>query len=426
MNNGPRSAVRMPTTAKHPMKTLGRLLKFIFQRYWLTFIIVFVCIMLSSFSSVMASTMISDVTSAIEVQLKNSAAGIAVDYSDILRVIFTMVAIFALGTLGLLAYNKIMVRIAQGVMRDIRNAMFVRMQAFPIKYFDTHTFGETMSHYTNDTDTLEQLISQSIPQIFNSVMTITYCIVMMFLYSWQLTIVILVTVFLMFFVIKGIGGKSAKYFSAQQRSYAVYDGYIEEMLSGQKVVKVFNYEDKNMQKFDRVNDEFCSNLTKAHKYANIFMPVMANLTYVQYAVIAIVGAVLAATGTLALSKNPISGTEQTALGVIVAFLLLSRTFTRPINMVSQQFNSIVMALAGAERIFELMDNEPEVDEGNVVLVKGLFENGGFAESADGDNYWKIPGVNGFTYKKVAGDIKFENVDFSYNGTKQVLTDINMW
>ena len=419
-------AARMAHAAKNPMKTLGRLLKFIFTRYWFIFAIVFVCITLASFSSVVASTMISDITSAITVQVEAMANGQAADFTEIFNIILTMVGIFAVGVIGQLAYNKLMVRVAQGVMRDIRNEMFTKMQSFPVKYFDTHTFGETMSHYTNDADTLEQLISNSIPQIFSSLMTIVFCLVMMFIYSWQLSLVIIVTVFLMFFVIKGIGGKSARYFSAQQRSYAAFDGYIQEMLAGQKVVKVFNYEEKNERAFDKVNDEFCSNLTKAHKYANIFMPIMANLTYVQYAVIAIMGAVFAATGVLRLSYNPISGTYQTALGIIVAFLLLSRTFTRPINMVSQQFNSIVMALAGAERIFELMDVEPEVDDGDVTLVKGVLSDSRFVEKADGQNYWKIPTENGCEYRKVAGDIKFEHVDFSYNEKKRVLTDINMF
>ena len=413
-------------TAKNPMKTLGRLLKFIFKKYWALLTIVFLCIMLSSFSSVAASSMISDVISAIQTQLERTAAGQAADYSEIMRVIITMVVIFVVGTLGLLAYNKIMVKISQGTLREIRLIMFSKMQTLPVRYFDTHTFGETMSHFTNDTDALEQLISNSITQIFNSVMTIVFCLVMMFIYSWQLTIVVLVTVFLLFFVIKGIGGKSAKYFSAQQRSYAAFDGYVQEMLSGQKVVKVFNHEQKNMQGFDAVNDEFCENLTKAHKYANIFMPIMANLGYVQFGLIAIVGSVMAATGMLQLTVNPLSGTQQTALGIISSFLMMSRTFTRPINMVSQQFNSIVLALAGAERIFELMDEQSEVDDGKVTMIKGELTEKGFVERAQGEYYWKVPTDSGFDYKKVEGDIRLENVDFSYDGKKQVLSDVNVF
>ncbi|MBO4572950.1 MAG: ABC transporter ATP-binding protein [Clostridia bacterium] len=415
----------MPMMAKDPMKTLGRLLRYIFVRYWFIFIVVFVCILLSSFASVQASSMISDITSAIDTQLKVRLDGGTVDYSEIMKIILTMIAIFAVGTVALFAYNRLMVKIAQGVLRDIRQDMFGKMQSFPVRYFDTHTFGETMSHFTNDTDALEQLISNSIPQIFNSTMTIIFCLVSMFVMSWQLTLVVLVTVFAMFFAIKGIGGKSARYFSAQQRSYALFDGYIQEMLQGQKVVKVFCYEENNEKAFDKVNDEYCHNLTQAHKYANIFMPVMANLTYVQYGVIAIVGAVMVATGTLQLTENVISGTQQTALGVIVAFLALSRTFTRPINMVSQQFNSIVLALAGAERIFELMDTEPETDNGNVTLVTGKYVGGVFKEG-DGDYYWKVPTENGCSYVKTEGDIKLENVNFSYDGVKPILKNVNVY
>ena len=415
----------MPMMAKDPMKTLGRLLRYIFVRYWFIFIVVFVCILLSSFASVQASSMISDITSAIDTQLKVRLDGGVVDYSEIMKIIFTMIAIFAVGTVALFAYNRLMVKIAQGVLRDIRQDMFGKMQSFPVRYFDTHTFGETMSHFTNDTDALEQLISNSIPQIFNSAMTIIFCLVSMFVMSWQLTLVVLITVFAMFFAIKGIGGKSARYFSAQQRSYALFDGYIQEMLQGQKVVKVFCYEENNKNAFDKVNDEYCHNLTQAHKYANIFMPVMANLTYVQYGVIAIVGAVMVATGTLQLTENVISGTQQTALGVIVAFLALSRTFTRPINMVSQQFNSIVLALAGAERIFELMDTEPETDNGNVTLVTGKYVGGVFKEG-DGDYYWKVPTETGFSFVKTEGDIRLENVNFSYDGVKPVLKNVNVY
>ncbi|MBP5177612.1 MAG: ABC transporter ATP-binding protein [Clostridia bacterium] len=422
---------RVPTNshsfaAKNPMKTLSRLLKFVFKRYWFFFILVFLCIILSSFSSVAASSMLSDVTSAIKTQIDRVSAGFSADYTEIFTVIATMVGIFLIGTAGLLLYNKIMVRISQAVMRDIRLAMFTRMQSFPIRYFDTHGFGETMSHFTNDTETLEQLISNSIPQIFNSVMTIVFCLVMMFIYSWQLTLVVLASVFLMFFAIKGIGGKSAKYFSAQQRSYAKFDGYVQEMLSGQKVVKVFNYEEKNKAAFDKVNDEFCHNLTKAHKYANIFMPIMANLTYVQYGLIAMIGAFLAASGNLQLTTNLISGDEQTAIGVVMAFLSMSRTFTRPINMVSQQFNSIVLALAGAERVFELLDEQPEADDGTVVTEKGFLTGGAFTPSESGKLYWKIKNGDGFYYKPVEGDIVVKDVDFSYDGEKQVLKGINVF
>ena len=344
----------MPTgmKVKNPGKTLGRVLGYVFKRYAFAFVGVFLCIFISSYSSVQASAMIDDVITAVDAQLKVIAGGGTADYSGVMKVLLEMVVIFAVGTVALLIYNQSMVIISQKVLRDIRDDMFTKMQRFPVKYFDTHTFGETMSRYTSDTDTLEQLISQSIPQIVNSLTTIIVCLVMMFVKSWQLTVLVLLTVVLMFVVIKAIGGKSAAFFAAQQRSVGKLNGYIEEMINGQKVVKVFCYEERNKKGFDKVNDELKENATNANKYANIFMPIMMNLTYVQYVIVAVVGALLASSGLL------IVGDGSTPLGLIAAFLLLSRTFTRPINMVSQQFNTVVMALAGAERIFELTDTEP--------------------------------------------------------------------
>ena len=417
----------MPTgmKVKNPGKTLGRVLGYVFKRYAFAFVGVFLCIFISSYSSVQASAMIDDVITAVDAQLKVIAGGTAADYSGVMKVILEMVVIFAVGTVALLIYNQSMVIISQKVLRDIRDDMFTKMQRFPVKYFDTHTFGETMSRYTSDTDTLEQLISQSIPQIVNSLTTIIVCLVMMFVKSWQLTVLVLLTVVLMFVVIKAIGGKSAAFFAAQQRSVGKLNGYIEEMINGQKVVKVFCYEERNEKGFDKVNDELKENATNANKYANIFMPIMMNLTYVQYVIVAVVGALLASSGLL------IVGDGSTPIGLIAAFLLLSRTFTRPINMVSQQFNTVVMALAGAERIFELTDTEPEADNGYVTLVRVSEENGEIKELAPSDKAgywaWKHPHGDGtLTYTRLAGEITLDKVDFSYDGVKQVLTDISIF
>ena len=417
----------MPTgmKVKNPGKTLGRVLGYVFKRYAFAFVGVFLCIFISSYSSVQASAMIDDVITAVDAQLKVIAGGGTADYSGIMKVLLEMVVIFAVGTVALLIYNQSMVIISQKVLRDIRDDMFTKMQRFPVKYFDTHTFGETMSRYTSDTDTLEQLISQSIPQIVNSLTTIIVCLVMMFVKSWQLTVLVLLTVVLMFVVIKAIGGKSAAFFAAQQRSVGKLNGYIEEMINGQKVVKVFCYEERNKNGFDKVNDELKENATNANKYANIFMPIMMNLTYVQYVIVAVVGALLASSGLL------IVGDGSTPLGLIAAFLLLSRTFTRPINMVSQQFNTVVMALAGAERIFELTDTEPEADNGYVTLVRVSEENGEIKELAPSDKAgywaWKHPHGDGtLTYTRLAGEITLDKVDFSYDGVKQVLTDISIF
>lgn len=417
----------MPTgmKVKNPGKTLGRVLGYVFKRYAFAFVGVFLCIFISSYSSVQASAMIDNVITAVDAQLKVIAGGGTADYSGVMKVLAEMVVIFAVGTVALLIYNQSMVIISQKVLRDIRDDMFTKMQRFPVKYFDTHTFGETMSRYTSDTDTLEQLISQSIPQIVNSLTTIIVCLVMMFVKSWQLTVLVLLTVVLMFVVIKAIGGKSAAFFAAQQRSVGKLNGYIEEMINGQKVVKVFCYEERNEKGFDKVNDELQENATNANKYANIFMPIMMNLTYVQYVIVAVVGALLASSGLL------IVGEGSTPLGLIAAFLLLSRTFTRPINMVSQQFNTVVMALAGAERIFELTDTEPEADNGYVTLVRVSEENGEIKELAPSDKAgywaWKHPHGDGtLTYTRLAGEITLDKVDFSYDGVKQVLTDISIF
>ncbi len=417
----------MPTgmKVKNPGKTLGRVLGYVFKRYAFAFVGVFLCIFISSYSSVQASAMIDNVITAVDAQLKVIAGGGTADYSGVMKVLLEMVVIFAVGTVALLIYNQSMVIISQKVLRDIRDDMFTKMQRFPVKYFDTHTFGETMSRYTSDTDTLEQLISQSIPQIVNSLTTIIVCLVMMFVKSWQLTVLVLLTVVLMFVVIKAIGGKSAAFFAAQQRSVGKLNGYIEEMINGQKVVKVFCYEERNKKGFDKVNDELQENATNANKYANIFMPIMMNLTYVQYVIVAVVGALLASSGLL------IVGEGSTSLGLIAAFLLLSRTFTRPINMVSQQFNTVVMALAGAERIFELTDTEPEADNGYVTLVRVAEENDEIKELAPSDKAgywaWKHPHGDGtLTYTRLAGEITLDKVDFSYDGVKQVLTDISIF
>ncbi len=417
----------MPTgmKVKNPGKTLGRVLGYVFKRYAFAFVGVFLCIFISSYSSVQASAMIDDVITAVDAQLKVIAGGGTADYSGVMKVLLEIVVIFAVGTVALLIYNQSMVIISQKVLRDIRDDMFTKMQRFPVKYFDTHTFGETMSRYTSDTDTLEQLISQSIPQIVNSLTTIIVCLVMMFVKSWQLTVLVLLTVVLMFVVIKAIGGKSAAFFAAQQRSVGKLNGYIEEMINGQKVVKVFCYEERNERGFDKVNDELKENATNANKYANIFMPIMMNLTYVQYVIVAVVGALLASSGLL------IVGDGSTPIGLIAAFLLLSRTFTRPINMVSQQFNTVVMALAGAERIFELTDTEPEADNGYVTLVRVAEENGEIKELAPSDKAgywaWKHPHGDGtLTYTRLAGEITLDKVDFSYDGVKQVLTDISIF
>ena len=407
--------------SKNPIKTLGRVFKIIFTKHGGIFLLAIACILVASLGAVYPSMMIKELISVIGNVLEDKA-----EFSEIAVLITRSAGVFALAILSMLTYNQLMVIVSQSVLRDIRNDMFEKMQLLPIKYFDTHHFGDTMSHYTNDTDTLEMLISQSIPQIINSFTTIIVCLVMMIINSWQLTLVVLATIVGMFFVIKSVGGKSAKFFAAQQRSIAVVNGYVEEMINGQKVVKVFCHEEKNKQGFDKVNDDWCKNSTNANRYANIFMPIMGNLTYVQYAVVAVAGGIMALNGWLTTGN----GSSLEAFALVAAFLTLSRAFTMPINNVSQQFNAIVMALAGAERIFELMDEKPETDDGYVTLVKAI-ENadGTFTESDDKSAIWvwKHPHGDGtLTYTALKGRVDLINVDFSYDGVKQVLKDVRIY
>lgn len=430
--NNNAQAAQMPPRPKnkHSLKTLGRSLGYMLRGKNLAiFITTLVCIVLSSYASVQSMSMIDDLIVQINLQLENVKNGLTADYGGIISVIVKMVVIFAVGVVAVFFQNRLNVVLAQSTIRDLRNDMFSKMQYFPVRYFDTHTFGETMSRFTNDVDTMNDLISGSIPNIISSLVTIVVCLIEMIIKSWQLTLVVLITVFLMTFVIKGLGSKSAKYFIKRQSSIGKVNGYVEEMMSGQKVVKVFCYEDRNQKAFDEINEELNENSTKANKYANIFMPIMANLTYVQYVLIAVIGAIMANNNWLIVDTSSGVTSSAAAIALISAFLLLSRSFTRPINMVSQQFNSVVMALAGAERIFDLMDTEPEVDNGYVTLVKAYVdENGNVVEGkvGDWDYYWKHPHGDGtLTYTKLEGHVVLKDVDFSYDGEKQVLHDITV-
>lgn len=430
-NNTQAAAVRQPKPkAKHSLKTLGRALGYMLRgKNLVLFIVTLICIVLSSYASVQSMAMIEDLITAINVQLESVSRGNPAVYNGILKIIVKMVVIFSIGVVAVFFQNRLNVVLAQSTIRDLRNDMFSKMQYFPVRYFDTHTFGETMSRYTNDVDTMQELIAQSIPNVISSLVTIIVCLVEMLVSSWQLTLVVLITVFLMFFVIRGLGSKSAHYFIKRQKSIGKVNGYVEEMMSGQKVVKVFCYEGRNQQTFDKINEELNENSTQANKYANIFMPIMANLTYVQYVLIAVVGAILTNYHLLITPVGSEISYNAAAIALISAFLLLSRSFTRPINMVSQQFNSIVMALAGAERIFDLMDTEPEADNGYVTLVKAYVdENGNVVEGKTGnwDYYWKHPHGDGtLSYTKLEGHVVLKDVDFSYDGEKQVLHDITV-
>ena len=412
MNRNAAFAARPPK--KTDAKTIKRLLSY-FKDYKFQIFIVLVCIVISSLASVAGSlflrTLIDDYIEPLLLEANPV-------FDKLLRAIFMMGGIYLTGILATFLYNWLMVIISQGIIKEIRDKMFAHMQTLPVKYFDTHTFGDVMSHYTNDIDTLRQMLSQSVPQMFSSVITIVSVFVAMLSTSVYLTVFVLLTVAAMMFIAKKIGGKSGKYFVKQQKSIGDLNGYIEEMINGQKVVKVFCHEEKTKEEFDRRNDELCYNATEANKFANILMPIMGNLGHLQYVLIAILGGALA-----------LNGIGGLTLGMIATFLQLSRNFSMPINQVSQQINSIVMALAGAERVFELMDEQSEQDNGYVTLVNAKYENDEIVETEErtGMWAWKHPHGDGtVTYTKLAGDVRLYDVDFGYEENKLVLHNVNVY
>ncbi|MDP4118541.1 MAG: ABC transporter ATP-binding protein [Bacillota bacterium] len=400
---------------KNLSATVKRLLSYIFKEYKVHFLLVLIFICVSALASVRSSMFLKElIDNYVEPMLKASSH----DFSPLFYQLTKLALVYAVGMLSAYLYSLLMVSVSQGVLKKIRDDMFAHMQTLPIKYFDTHTYGNIMSHYTNDTDTLRQMISQSIPQVFSSIIVIFAVLVAMIMINIWLTLLVLSFVFFMIFISKKIGGNSAKYFIRQQQSLGKLNGYIEEMINGQKVVKVFCHEEKAKQQFDVLNDELCENMTHANKFANILMPIMGNLAHVQYALIAIVGGLLT-----------IGGAGGITVGSIVAFLQLSKNFTMPISQVAQQVNSIVMALAGAERIFEMMDEEEEQDNGYVTLVDAKYEGEKLVESdrRTGVWAWKHPHSDGsVTYTEVRGNVTFDDVDFGYTDDKMVLHNINLY
>ncbi len=401
--------------SKHDIKTIKRLLSY-FSIYKLRFIIVLICIVISAVAGVCGSMFIETL---IDDYITPMLTGQISSYSSLINAILTMACIYVLGIIATFTYSRIMVYIAQGILKKIRDDMFTHMQSLPIKYFDTHNYGDVMSCYTNDTDTLRQMISMAIPQSFSSLITVVSVFFAMLYSSVYLTIFVLVMLVVMLYTVKFIGSKSGSYFIKQQITLGKLNGYIEEMINGQKVIKVFCHEEKAKEQFDVLNENLCGASAKANKYANILMPIMSNIGNLQYVLIAIVG------GTLA-----INGIGGLTLGTIAAFLQLSRSFTMPISQMSQQINYIIMALAGADRIFNLLDQDVETDSGHVTLVNAnIDESGNIIPSKNytGTWAWKCPEENGeFKYVQVKGDVKFDNVDFGYEENKIVLHDINLF
>ena len=397
--------------------TLKRLMATLKPYSW-QMIVVAVCIIVAALTSTVTMTMMETI---IDDHIKPMLLSGSSDFSGLLQVIIKMSVFFGISILATTGQGVIMATVSQGVLRNVRDDMFAHMQTLPIRYFDTHTFGDTMSHFTNDTDTLRQMLSQSIPQLLSSIMTIAAVFVAMVANNLILTIFVLLTIAAMMLVTMKVGGNSAQYFSAQQKSLGSVNGYIEEMITGQKVIKVFCHEQTAQDEFDRRNEELRHNASQANIFANILMPIMGNLGHLQYVLIAILG------GAMAI----LSGESLITLGSLAAFLTLSRSFTRPVTQISQQMNSVIMALAGAERIFTLMDEQPEEDNGYVTLVNVAENPDGTLTEANhrtGIWAWKHPhqAEGTVTYTKVTGDVRMSKVDFAYVEDKLVLEDVSLY
>ncbi len=409
-----RGAVSIKSVNK---KTIFRLLSY-FKNYKVTVTLVMICLILTALSNVVGMTFLQTIVDDYVTPLLKVDNP---DFSGLAGVILQMAAVFGVGVVASLFQGVFMARVAQGVQKTIRDDMFYHMQRLPIKYYDTHTFGDVMSYYTNDVDTLRQMLSQSIPQTVSSLVTILAVFVAMVVTSPILTVFVLICLVLMLQAVKKIGGNSARFFIAQQKTLGNLNGYIEEMISGQKVVKVFCHEEATKAEFDRRNEALQESATKANIFANILMPIMMNLGNLQYVLVAVLG------GALAI----LSHETLITLGGIMLFAQLSKNFTRPVSQISQQFNSVIMALAGAERIFTLLDEPVEEDHGYVTLVRAR-ENpdGSLTECKErtGTWAWKHPhqADGTITYTKLTGDVRMFNVDFAYEEGKTVLHDVSLY
>ena len=404
------------TNKSNYFKTAKRLLGYVFKSYKLEFFVVFIAIIISSVASMSSSLFLMYLIDDIITPLINS---VNPEFFGVLKAIMLFGIVYYTGVLCTFIYSRLMVNIGQGVLKKIRDDMFIHMQSLPIKYFDTHSHGELMSLYTNDTDTLRQMICQSIPQVFSSVVTVVAVFFAMLYISIPLSILSIFIIILMVLATKIVGGKSGKYFVSQQKNLGTLDGYVEEMMSGQKVVKVFCHEEESKADFDKLNESLFESAAKANGYANIIIPIIANLGYIQYVLTAILGGYLA-----------ISRVGGLTLGAIASFLQLTRNFNFPFSQISGQLNSIIMALAGAERIFKLIDEEAEEDDGYVGLVNAVIDENGNVEESEkrtGQWAWKHPHSDGsVTYTPLKGDVRFIDMSFGYDPNKTVLNKLNLY
>ena len=404
-----------PTVA-NPGKVFKRIIGFVAKNYLLQCIVVLVCIVLTVFSTIQGTMFMKTLIDQYIMPLMQQTVP---DYTELLHAIIRVACFYAVGVIAAYVNTRMMVYVTQGTMRSLRDELFVHMESLPIKYFDTHAHGDIMSIYTNDVDTLRQMISQSIPQLINSSITIIGVLASMIILNIPLTLLTLVLVGLMLVVTKKATGMSGKYFVKQQKNLGEVNGFIEEMMGGQKVVKVFCHEEENMERFDKINEELCDSSYNANKFANILGPINAQIGNISYVIIAIAGGALA-----------LGGVGGFTLGGLASFLTFNKSLNMPINQVSMQFNSIIMALAGGERIFKLLDEVPEVDDGYVTLVNAVKDGGTIKESEKRTGMWawkhyhKDTGIT--DYKELKGDVVFDDVDFGYNPDKIVLHNIKMF
>ena len=411
---GPRGMRKGPK-AKNPMKTLKRIFAIIVKGYPIQCVLVIIGIVVGVLANVYGSLFLQSLIDDYITPLVGSSAP---DFTPLLKALATMAVIYLVGVVSNYMYNRLMIYISEGSLKKVRDGLFDHMETLAIPYFDTHTHGDLMSIYTNDTDTLRQMISQSIPQLLSSAITIVSVFASMVYLSPILTLMIIAMVFVMTNVIKKIGGQSGRYFMAQQQDLGKVNGYIEEMMDGQKVVKVFCHEEEAKAKFKELNDKLFDSASNANIYANVLMPVMGNIGNINYVLTTIVGSLLA-----------IGGIGGLTLGGLASFLQLTRSFNQPIAQIAQQFNSIIMALAGAERIFNLMDEPSEQDGGYVTLVNARYEGDKLVEVPErtGIWAWKHPHHDGtITYTELKGDVVMDGVDFGYTPEKTVLHDIKLY
>lgn len=413
---GPRGPHGPKPKIKNPGKLFARLMGFIFKKYLPACIIVVICIFVSVLANVQGTMFTKNLIDDYIVPLLKTGNP---DYGPLLAAMGRVAVFYGIGVISTFAYSKIMIYVSQGTIKNLRVELFSHMQDLPIRYFDSHAHGDIMSIYTNDIDTLRQLISQSLPQILNSAITVVSVFVSMVILNIPLTILTIVMVIVTTVVTKKFAGFSSRYFLAQQRDLGKVNGFIEEMLNGQKVVKVFTHEQENIEAFDKINDELFESAYNANMYSNMLGPVNAQIGNLSYVLCALAGGVMA-----------LSGFGGLTLGKLASFLTFNKSFNMPISQVSQQFNSIIMALAGCDRIFSLLDETPETDEGYVTLVNAKEENGKLTETHERTGLWAWKHTHqadgSVDYKKLEGDVVFDDVDFGYVPEKIVLHDVDLF